>query len=455
MRKTIIPLILLFALQLSAGQTNSTAGPDMPYMPKINTVYFKLGERVIQVKTFQYGNVKDMVYINLHDDEITAVNGARKILEKKGGLLIKIENFRTRNINFRLDGKQYTIDPNRMFSRPGIARSLIIFGNTSPKAIDEVEKFANLILQLIPPNPSCLIALHNNTNGKYSINSYRRGGDKENDAKNLNVNNDLDADDFFLTTDSAFFGELSRENYNIILQDNINAKKDGSLSIYCGERNIHYVNCETEHGRQPEYDQMIAVAVNKVAGKNSETITTIVRPDAKKTEPIATTSKPDIKKSESTATINKPGTKKPETVAAISKPDKKKPETTPKKINNKNTGPNKTTATAVNKPNPDIISYSYRITHATDQFSLKANTEIFFGEKKVGWIRSVLADSSKAIRGRFEMDKSFALYSNMDFFLFVSGSAPPRLELRIDPTRKKELINPQSTTIPISIRVIN
>src|SRR5206468_125422 len=140
-------------------------------------------ERVIQIKTFQYGDLKDIVYVNLHDDEITAINGARKVLEKKGGLLIKIENFRTRNIKFILDGKKYTIDPNRMFSREGIARSLLIFGNTSPQAIDEVEKFANRILQLIPSNSAWIIALHNNTNGKYSINSYRRGGDKEKDAK--------------------------------------------------------------------------------------------------------------------------------------------------------------------------------------------------------------------------------------------------------------------------------
>lgn len=405
MRKTVFSFIILWGLQLPAGRSKSTAGSDNGFLPRVNTVYYKLGERSVQVNTYQYGDIKDLVYINLHDDEITAVNGARKVLEKKGGFLIKIENYRTRNLKFKLDGKQYTIDPNRMFSREGIARSLLIFGNTSQQAIDEVERFANRILQLIPRNASWIIALHNNTNGKYSVNSYKQGGDKEKDAMDVNVNDDLDADDFFFTTDSILFARLSADNFNTILQDNLRAKRDGSLSIYCGERNMRYVNCETEHGRQPEYDQMIAVAAAKVIGNDSRTI----------------------------SSVNNAAAKKPMAVPTD----------------------NKTGTTVPGKKNPNAIAYSYRIAPVTTSFSLKTNTEILFGEKQVGWVRSVLRDSSKSVMGKFEMDKSFALYSNMDFFLFISSSASPRLEVRIDPTRKKELVNPQSATIAINTRIIN
>jgi hypothetical protein len=445
MRKTILPLIILFGIQFSAGQTNSATGPDKPLIPKINTVYFKLGERVIQIKTYQYGAVKDIVYINLHDNEITAINGAQKVLEKRGGLLIKIENYRTRNIKFKLEGKQYTIDPNRMFSRPGIARSLLIFGNTSPKAIDEVEKFANRILQLIPPHPTWIIALHNNTNGKYSVNSYRRGGDKEEDARNIHVNDDHDADDFFLTTDSVLFNRLSGDRYNAILQDNINAKRDGSLSIYCGERNIQYINCETEHGRQPEYDQMIAMAVNKLAPGSSGTITAISKPETKTPEAVITETKTDTKNTRPITPASKPDSKKQTAVIPG------------KKTENKRSGSSSKSPieTAANKPITNVIGYSYRIAPAMYPFSLQANTEVHFGERKVGWIRSVVIDSSKATVGRFEMDKSFALYSNMDFFLFISFSAVPRLELRIDPTRKGELVNPQSGLVHITTKLVN
>jgi hypothetical protein len=405
MRKTIFPVILvLLALQLPAGQTAFKPGTGKLYLPKVNTIFYKLGDRVIQLKTFQYGDVKDMVYINLHDDEITAVNGARKVLEKKGGYLIKIENYRTRNIKFKLEGKYYTVDPNRMFSRAGIAQSLILFGNTSSKAINEIEKFANRILQLVPQNLSCIIALHNNSNGKYSINSYLPGGAREKDAKTIHVNPELDADDFFLTTDSILFNRLAGEKYNTIWQDNEKAKKDGSLSIYCGEKKIQYVNCETEHGRQPEYDEMIGVAVNKAEGNNSEVTVGIA---------------------------NKTEAKKSNVIVAANMIETKTPEIT------------------VNKNNPDMIAYNYRIIPTNGHISPKTNTEILFGDKKVGFVRSVLTDSSWTIAGKLEMNKDFSLYSNMDFFFFLSSTNPPRLEVRIDPTRMKELINPEAV---ISIR---
>ncbi len=143
-----------------------------PNTPVINTISHKLGDRTIQIKTFQFGDAKDIVYINLHDDEITSVNAAKRLLQIESGLLIKIENFKTRNIKFKMGGKSYTFDPNRMFSRIGIIQTLTMFGRVDEKALDEVDKFAKRILQLIPKNPACIIALHNNTNGKFSINSF-------------------------------------------------------------------------------------------------------------------------------------------------------------------------------------------------------------------------------------------------------------------------------------------
>lgn len=406
-------LLILSIIRLTAPAQTSVR-PTMPrnLLPKETTVYYKLGERVIQIKTFQYGDAKNMVYVNLHDDEITAVNGARKVLEKRGGMLIKIENYRTRNIKFKLEGKYYTIDPNRMFSRVGIAKSLIVFGRTSPKAIDEIEKFANRILQLIPANPYWIIALHNNSNGKYSINSYLPGGDKEKDAKALNVNQELDADNFFLTTDSLLFRHLATEQYNMIWQDNEKAKRDGSLSIYCGEKNIHYVNCETENGSQSEYDEMIVAAANLIDGKNTDSIGI-----KKKADPVI-----DKKSS------------------AIVSP-KQNPVIVPGK---------QTTVIVTNKPNSPIIAYSYRIIPTSGHLSPKTNTEIFFGERKVGIVTSVLTDSSWTIGGKLEMNKDFPLYSNMDLFLVLAPTTPPRLEVRVDPTRKKELLNPVTAAVLIS-----
>jgi hypothetical protein len=365
MQKIVLPIILLLILASAAGQASVSPGIEKPLIPRVTTIPYQLGDRILQIKTYQYGAVKDLVYINLHDDEVTAVNGARKILEKKGGFLIRIENYRTRNIKFRLDGKYYTIDPNRMFSRTGIIHSLIIFGKTSDKAIDEVERFANRILQLIPSHPSYVIALHNNSNGRYSINSFLPGGVHEKDAKLLYINPEQDADDIFLTTDSVLFHQLVDEKYNAVLQDNEKAKKDGSLSIYCGEKNIRYVNCETEHGRQEQYDEMIVSASNHITGSN-----------------------------------------------------------------------------------PDAIAYHYQVLQQKEYIPVKKEAPVFFGEKKVGLIRPV-RDSATTAPGILEMDKSFSLYSNMDFFLFRYLTTSPRFEVRIDPTRSKELIDPAKAIVRI------
>jgi hypothetical protein len=358
-------IVFLFFLSTASAQPGTRAFISPFYEPTSTTIYYKLGEKTIQVKTFLYGTAKDMVYVNVHDDEITALTGAKKLLEKNGGYLIKIENAKERNIRFKLRGQYYTFDPNRMFSRHGIEQTLMLLGNVSEEAIAEVEKFANRILQLIPPNPSCVIALHNNTNGKYSISSYLPGNIREKDAKALVVHPDQDPDDIFLTTDTTLFNLLARDQYNTILQDNVNAKKDGSLSIYCGERGLAYVNCETEHGRYLQYQQMIMIATGHIQRKTSE-----------------------------------------------------------------------------------VVTWNYRLTQ-NGLYSPKTNSEIMFGEKRVGQVRSVNADSTWAISGKLEFNKDFPLYSNMDFYLLLPSAQKPRFEVRIDPTRQKQLLDPAKTVIHI------
>jgi hypothetical protein len=50
---------------------------------------------------------------------------------------------------------------------------------------------------------------------------------------------------------------MADHGYNSIWQDNVNARKDGSLSVYCGEKGKRYINIETEHGRLNQYIEML------------------------------------------------------------------------------------------------------------------------------------------------------------------------------------------------------
>lgn len=225
--------------------------------PSVKTIFWKMGNTTIPIKIQQFGERNDIVYLNLHDDEITSVEATKNLLEKEGGMLIEIENNQKRNIRFQSGSLFYTVDPNRIFSKNGITKSLSENGRSGKKAITEVEKLAERILQLFPENPSCIIALHNNTSGMYSATSYAPGNKRSSDARKVYINKKHDADDFFLTTDENLYNQLAETGFNTILQDNKKCAEDGSLSVYCGKKNIRYVNLETEHDKPELYFEMM------------------------------------------------------------------------------------------------------------------------------------------------------------------------------------------------------
>jgi hypothetical protein len=109
-----------------------------------------------------------------------------------------------------------------------------------------------------------VVALHNNTEGRLSIQSYMPGSENAIDAQEVFANHQKDPDDFFLTTDSLLFRQLSSAAYNIVLQDNQTVRQDGSLSVYFGGQKRCYVNCETEHGRLESYDDMLSAAIGYI-----------------------------------------------------------------------------------------------------------------------------------------------------------------------------------------------
>lgn len=252
--------ITLFCFTCSFLQVHQTAAFKRIDVTE-KTIFYQLADNIVPIKIQQYGGRDDMVFINLHDDELTSVDAAKRILEEHGGMLVEIENNSERNIRFKLGRQVYKVDPNRMFSKEGIKRSLKQLGISSPKAIDEVEKLGQRIIQLIPAEAKCVIALHNNTANLFSVIEYAPGNRRAVDSKKVYINAAQDADDFFLTTDSDLYEKLADSGFNTILQDNKRCTDDGSLSVYCGRKNIRYVNCETEHGKTDQYFEMMKALV--------------------------------------------------------------------------------------------------------------------------------------------------------------------------------------------------
>lgn len=262
MRLLFLIFLLLFFESIPAQQSgeNNLVSHSF-FLPKEKTILYKLGETFIPIVVIQYGNAPAPVCINLHDNEKTSVEAARLVLEQSGGLIIKLENKNKRLINFHLRGRKFSFDPNGIFSREGIQKTLKQNGNSAESAILEIEKFAKRLLQLIPEESKCLIALHNNKEGGFSIKNFLPGGEKAADAKMAHRNELQKADDLFFTTDSSIHNKMVAKGYNSVLQDNLNAEKDGSLSVYYGEMNKQYVNVETMHGRLKQYKEMLKAVI--------------------------------------------------------------------------------------------------------------------------------------------------------------------------------------------------
>lgn len=227
------------------------------FVPTEKTIFHKIGSKTIALKVYQYGNVKDFVCINLHANETSSFAAAKSVLAETGGTLIKIENNGQRVIRFSLKGVTFGFDPNRIFSRTGIEETLRENKKLTREAMDEVERFAKQILALFPDSTNCIIALHNNTDEAFSIKSYLPDGNRKNDAKAVYKDSTQDVDDISFTTDSLLYQRMADFGFNSIWQDNEKVKRDGSLSVYCGEKKKRYINIETQHGKVQQYITML------------------------------------------------------------------------------------------------------------------------------------------------------------------------------------------------------
>ncbi len=226
--------------------------------PDVERKKLALGETDVWVELSYYGQPRAITAINVHDDECSSVEAAREWLSENGGLLIRIENGGERLLKFTIGRQQYKVDPNRIYSKEGAAKSLDRFGEVSGEAVEAAYRFGRDLLALVPGQTKCMVALHNNTEGGLSVHTYRQGGDGEMDTKEVIHMPERDPDDFFLTTDSVMYQRLAAAGYNAVWQHNEEVREDGSMSVYYGRRGeMVYVNCETEHGHVEQCGKML------------------------------------------------------------------------------------------------------------------------------------------------------------------------------------------------------
>jgi len=205
------------------------------------------------------------LFISLHSNELNSVAAARQSIRSHAGTLILIDAGGKRRLSFD-SGK--SIDPNRVFSNKGVARDLNRFGSYTPAAEKAATAFGSGVIRKLKISKGRpVIALHNNTNGGYSIISYEAGGSESAATAEVFHSPQRDPDNFFLVTEERLYQALKEAGYNVVLQNNRAAPDDGSLSVYCGKKGITYINVETESGDSKTSRIMLEVLLQKLGSR--------------------------------------------------------------------------------------------------------------------------------------------------------------------------------------------
>lgn len=210
-----------------------------------------LGDEKVTIAWMQHGPGKTFVHV--HQNETTALQAAKKVIQQQGGNILTLHHSGSRNIHFHLKGKDYEFDPNRIFSEKGIQKSLKQYGAYSQEAHRAVKQLADKILSLLPPGK--IIAVHNNRS--YSLKNYLPG---QNEAKNAQLINFYDKThyrNFYLVTRRTDYERLKKLHFNEVLQA-AHPHDDGSLSVYLASRS--YINVEAGFNQLKEQVRMLQCA---------------------------------------------------------------------------------------------------------------------------------------------------------------------------------------------------
>lgn len=196
----------------------------------------------------------------MHENEITSYKAGQNLFDKYGGKLAKLIDKGNRNISFSINNQNYTFDPNRIFTEIGRNKTLAKLSKANNSAESELEIFAKSIIDSIKiSKDKIVIALHNNTNGDYSIRSYMKNNVEAINASEIYVNEKISEDDFFVVTSKKIFDALKEKDVNVVLQNNEKAIDDGSLSIYCANYGIQYINVEARSDHLEYQSEMLDI----------------------------------------------------------------------------------------------------------------------------------------------------------------------------------------------------
>ncbi|MBK6818467.1 MAG: hypothetical protein IPG85_02210 [Bacteroidetes bacterium] len=226
-----------------------------------------LGDRICIVKkTITQANA--LTLIALHDNENTAIEAFQSWTQQLNINLLELHQSDDRYLKCRYNNRDYCFDPNQVFSEKGIHNTLYEKNSSCPPELVHIIKaFADTLLKMFLNTRyhHYMIAIHNNSSENFSVLSYNNSSN----ATAVFVSKDEDIDDFFIVTDTSDYEYFKNMNLNVVLQSK-NAEEDGSLSVYCQQNQIPYINIEAEHGHLNKQIEMIKIVYDLVSEKKGE-----------------------------------------------------------------------------------------------------------------------------------------------------------------------------------------
>ena len=232
-----------------------------PKAIKPDVTRFKLGDTTVKVEKYEYSKQQTgITYINLHENERTSVKAAQAVLNHvRYGRLLKLVSGGKRLVTFKVKGRKYKIDPNRIFTDKGIKKTLRTHGRYSKAAHRAVKQFVDKFLKKYKLRKSvAIITLHNNTNrGSLTIQRLKKRMKKGDQAY---INKKADGDDFFYVTSQWFYQLFKGYGFNTFFKNLGRVKDDGSLSVFCKKNIIPYMNVEAQHGHLRQQVSMLYYA---------------------------------------------------------------------------------------------------------------------------------------------------------------------------------------------------
>lgn len=237
-------------------------GPPAARAVQTDTLALRIGETPVAVLVHTApapgGGPGRLDALNVHDDEDTSVAAALDVIGRRGGRVVELSHTGARLLAFTVGGDAFTVDPNRIFTDAGRARTLGALSRDTPAARAAAAAFADTLLALYTATrPDPVVTLHNNTEASYSAASYRPEAEYARDASAVALPDGADADDFYFVTGAPLYDALRASGYGVVQQNDATATDDGSLSVWAGRAGVPYVNVEAQHGHLAEQTRML------------------------------------------------------------------------------------------------------------------------------------------------------------------------------------------------------